>query len=141
MRSYRPKHFDLRELVAPDLYTSRGEAAWEMIEPRLLVVADAIREKFGPVKVNDWHLGGSYTQSGVRDPVTGVGSRLSQHKRGAALDMKFKDTTPQAVYAYLLEHADEFPELTTLEDIEATPIWLHVDVRAASWAGIRVVKP
>ena len=141
MRSYRPRHFDLRELVSPDIYMSRGQAAWELIEPRLLVAADKLRDRFGATTVNNWHLGGSYSQSGLRDPVTGVGARLSQHKRGAALDCKFKDTTPQAVYAYLLEHADEFEEITVLEDIAATPTWLHVDVRAGDWDGIRIVRP
>ena len=141
MRTYRPKHFGLRELVGPDLYMARGEAAWELLDPRGLAVLDALRDKWGPVTVNDWHVGGGFSQSGLRDPVTGIGARLSQHKSGRAFDCKFKDTTPQAVYAYLLENADEFPGLTTLEDIAATPTWLHFDVRAANWAGIRVVKP
>lgn len=141
MRDYRPKHFDLRELVPPDVYMTRGQAAWELLDPRGLVALDALREKFGPIRVNDWHLGGTYSQSGLRDPVTGVGARLSQHKAGRAFDCKFANTTPQAVYAYLLEHAAEFPGITTLEDINATPTWLHFDVRNADWAGIRVVKP
>lgn len=141
MRSYRPRYFDLRELVPPDLYMARGQSAWELIEPRLLVVADALREKFGPLTVNNWHLGGSYTQSGLRDPVTGIGARLSQHKRGAAIDAKFRDAAPRKVFDYLLEHADEWPLLTVLEDVEHTPTWIHIDVRAADWKGIRVVKP
>jgi hypothetical protein len=141
VRGYRPKYFGLRELVSADVYMTRGDAAWELLDPRVLVAGDKLREKFGPVTVNNWHRGGTYSQSGFRDPVTGVGARLSQHKRGAALDCKFRDTTPQAVYAYLLEHPDEFPEITVLEDIAATPSWLHVDVRAADWDGIRVVKP
>jgi hypothetical protein len=141
VRAYRPKHFDLRELVSPDVYMSRGEAAWELLEPRLLVAGDALREKFGPCTVNNWHLGGNYSQSGFRDPVTGVGARLSQHKRGAALDCKFANAKPRVVFDYVLAHPDEFPEITVLEDVKATPTWLHVDVRAASWEGIRVIRP
>lgn len=141
MRGYLPKHFDLRELVAPDVYAARGAAAWELLDPRLLVAADKIREKFGPVTVNNWHLGGSYLESGLRDPVTGMGARLSQHKAGRALDCKFKDAQLREVYAYLLAHPDEFAEITVVEDIEKTPSWLHIDVRAADWEGIRVVKP
>lgn len=141
MRGYRPKHFDLRELVPPDIYMSRGQAAWELLEPRLLVAVDALREKFGPVTVNNWHLGGNFIESGLRDVVTGTGARLSQHKRGAAVDCKFNDVKPREVFDYLLAHPDEFPEITVLEDIESTPTWVHVDVRAASWEGIRVVKP
>lgn len=141
IRDYRPKHFDLRELVPPDVYAARGEAAWELLEPRGLVLLDALRDQFGPCTVNDWHRGGRFKESGLRDPVTGVGARLSQHKRGAAFDCKFKDASPRNVYDYLLANPDEFPELTVLEDIESTPTWVHVDVRPANWTGIRIVRP
>lgn len=141
MRDYRPKHFDLRELVPASVYMARGQAAWELLDARGLLVLDALRERFGPVTVNNWHLGGSYNESGLRDPVTGTGARLSQHKAGRAFDCKFQDTKPANVYAYLLKHPDEFPGLTAVEDIDATPTWLHIDVRAADWQGIRVVKP
>lgn len=141
MKGYRPQHFELHELVPPEILELRGEAAWELLEPRLLVAADRVREKFGPCTVNDWKTGGRFRESGLRDPCTGTGARFSQHKRGAAIDAKFKDATPRAVFDYLLEHPDEFPEITVLEDVAKTPTWVHFDVRAASWAGIRVVQP
>lgn len=141
MRSYRPKHFDLRELVTPEIHAARGETAWQLLDPRALVALDKLREKFGPLTVNNWHIGGSYKESGLRSSFTATGAVWSQHKFGRAFDCKFKDTTPKAVFDYLLEHADEFPEITVVEDIAATPSWMHVDVRNASWDGIRVVKP
>jgi|SRR3990167_9620762 len=141
MRGFRPKHFELRELVTPEIYAARGEAAWELLDPRGLIVLEAVREKFGPCTVNNWHAGGAYKESGLRDAATGTGARYSQHKRGGAYDTKYRDASPREVFDYLLEHADEFPELTVIEDIEATPSWIHLDVRNASWTGIRVVKP
>ena len=141
MRGYRPEHFELHELVPPEIFHARGEAGWELLEPRLLVAADRLRDKFGTCIVNDWFGGGRYRESGLRDPVTGTGARLSQHKRGAALDCKFRDAEHRVIYDYLLEHADEFPEITVIEDIAFTRSWLHIDVRAASWQGIRVVRP
>jgi hypothetical protein len=141
MRGYRPKHFELRELVPPDIHAARGDAAWELLDPRALVLLDALRDTFGPCTVNDWHRGGRFKESGLRDVVTGTGARYSQHKYGRAFDCKFADATPGHVFDYLLERAIEFPELTVLEDVKATPSWLHFDVRAANWEGIRVVKP
>jgi hypothetical protein len=141
LRGYRPQHFELHELVPPEILELRGEAAWELLEPRLLVAGDRVRDRFGPCTVNDWKDGGRFRESGLRDGVTGVGARLSQHKRGAALDLKFKHVKPRTVFDYLLEHPDEFPEITVLEDVAKTPTWLHFDVRAASWPGIRVVLP
>jgi hypothetical protein len=91
--------------------------------------------------VNNWHLGGAFSESGFRDPGSQTGARLSQHKRGAAFDTKYRDAPPREVFDYLLAHADEFPLITVVEDIAATPSWVHFDVRNANWDGIRVVKP
>lgn len=141
IRGYRPKHFDLRELVTPELWAARGVAVLELLDPRLLIVADRLHDTFGPVTVNNWHLGGNYRESGLRDPTASTGAKWSQHKFGRAIDGKFTRATPREVFDYLLEHAADWPELTVLEDVEHTPTWVHCDVRAASWEGIRVVKP
>lgn len=141
MRGYRPKHFEIRELVTPEVYMTRGEAAWQLLDPRGLIALDALREKFGPCTVNNWHLSGSYSESGLRSATSETGARYSQHKYGRAFDCKFKDASPREVYDYLLARPDEFPEITVVEDIEATPTWTHIDVRNADWAGIKVVKP
>lgn len=139
---YRPTWFEIRELVPPDVFEARGEAAWELLDPRLLVTLDALRQKFGPIVVNDWHRGGQYKESGFRSALSETGARYSQHRYGRAADCKFVgDVTPQEVHAHIMAHPEEFPEITTLEAISATPTWLHVDVRNNSEAGLRVVNP
>lgn len=138
---YRPRHFEIQELVPPEIYDARGEAAWELLDARALATLDRMREFFGPIIVNDWHWGGQYRESGLREPNTSTGARYSQHKFGRAFDCKFRHTTPLAVYGHILAHQDDFPYLTTLEDIEATPTWLHFDVRLNPESGIRIVRP
>lgn len=138
---YRPRHFQLYELIPPEIFEARGEAAWELLDTRLLVVLDRIRDFFGPVRVNDWYWGGNYRESGLRAADSRTGARYSQHKYGRAADLKFAQTTPQEVYARILAEPEDFPGLTTLEHIEATPSWLHVDVRNNPQPGIRVVRP
>ena len=137
---YRPRFFRLEELVPPEVF-ERGEAAWELLDPRALRTLDLLRERFGSVVVNDWKTGGTYRDSGFRAASSTVGPALSQHRFGRAFDCKFRTTTPAAVHAHLLEHPADFPEITTLEAAAATPTWLHFDVRNNAEPGIRVVNP
>lgn len=137
--NYRPRHFIVQELVPPDVYEARGEAAWELLDPRLLASLDRLRAFFGPVTVNNWHWGGAYRESGLRSTQTAVGARFSQHKFGRAADCKFRDVTPQEAFERILAAPDDFPTITCLEDVAHTPTWLHVDVRNCE--RIKVVKP
>lgn len=147
---YRPKHFTLAELVDPEIYKARGERAWELLRPEALVTLDTLREKFGPMIVNNWHWGGTawlpdpdkiYRESGLRRFDSETGAVWSLHRYGAASDCKFKLVTPQEAHAYILSHPGEFPQLTTLEAIAATPTWLHFDCRNHNKVGIWVVNP
>lgn len=139
--TYRPEHFALHELVPPEILRSRGDAGWELLDPGALVTLDALRTQFGSLTVNNYEWGGRYRESGLRSAESRTGARYSQHKYGRAFDCKFKRATPQEVYAYILATPEQFPHLTTLEDIEATPTWLHFDTRNNATPGIRVVRP
>lgn len=139
--NYRPKHFRLEELVDPHIYQARGARAWELLRPDALISLDLLRMRFGPLIVNDWHGGGRYSESGLRRFDTDTGAKWSMHKYGAAFDCKFVQVSSQEVHAYVLANADEFPQITVLEDIAATPTWLHFDVRISNREGIWVVNP
>lgn len=127
--------------MSPDTFKALGERAWELLDPRATQMLQTLRDKFGPLTVNDWHTGGSYHESGLRSPSTSTGAQFSQHKFGRAFDCKFKGYTPREVAAYVLKKASEFPELTTIENPDATPTWFHFDVRSHSKEGIWVVNP
>lgn len=133
--------FDLRELVPPEVYTERGDAAWELLDPRALQTLDAIRGAVGPITVNNWHTGGPYKESGLRTPHCATYKPYSQHTFGRAFDMKSARLTPQELHAYIIAHPDLFPLITTLENITATPTWVHFDVRNNPSPGIRIVNP
>lgn len=136
---YRPQFFAIHELVPPSIWNTRGEAAWELLDPRLLIALDTLRGRFGPIIVNNWKAGGQYKESGYRTSDTTTGTRLSQHRMGRAADCKFREFEAQEVYEYILANPDEVPEITCVEDIEHTPTWLHVDVRNCE--RIKVVRP
>ena len=100
--TYRPRYFELRELVPPDIFDARGEAAWELLDLRALVTLDALRERFGPCIVNNWHVGGPLRESGLRNPLTSTGACYSQHKFGRAFDCKFRHADPREVYQRIM---------------------------------------
>jgi hypothetical protein len=134
-------YFTLQELVPPEVYSARGEKAWELLDPRLIETIDAIWAHTGAFVVNDWHKGGSYKESGLRSAGTSTGAQYSQHKRGCGVDAKHKTMTVKELFDFIMANQHLFPHLTCIEDIASTPTWLHLDCRNPSWEGIRIVKP
>lgn len=141
MNFFRPKHFSLVELVDEAIFRERGEAGWELLRPDALQTLDTLRNVFGSIIINNWFTGGSFTESGLRRPTTGTGAKWSMHKYGGAFDCKFAGVSPKEVSAYILSKPEEFPLLTTLENVEKTVTWLHFDCRNHSKEGIWVVEP
>ena len=135
------KHFIIQQLVPPEIYTSRGEGAWELLDSNLLIVLDQLYETFGRITINNWHSGGQYKESGLRLWASTTGAAFSQHKYGRAADCKPLDITVKQLYEGIIANQAQFPLLTTLENNAATPTWVHVDVRNNQTAGIRIVNP
>ena len=90
---YKPKHFSVQELVPPAIYNKRGEKSLELIDVRIVMILDHLREKLGkPITVNNWQWGGGYSQSGLRSVEHYGGSEsyfdsFSQHKYGRGADI------------------------------------------------------
>jgi hypothetical protein len=141
MNTYRPEHFALVELVDPVIFQARGDRCWELLQVSALQTLEQLRKVFGPIIVNNWHSGGPHKESGLRQFTTATGNEYSMHKYGGAYDCKFKSTSPKEAATYILAHPDEFPLLTTLENVDKTISWLHFDVRNHSKKGIWVVDP
>lgn len=140
--NYRPPNFKLEELVDPRIHKRLGDKAWDLLNENALRSLQALREKFGPIIVNNWHAGGQYSESGLREQGTKTGAPKSAHKRGEAFDCKPRNVSVREMYDYILAHPSEFPLIRRLESIEATRgLWLHFDVVEHPGAGIRVFKP
>ena len=57
--TYRPKYYCLHELVPESLYDTVDHAVlWGFFDDRILIAADIIREAYGPMVINNWHVGG-----------------------------------------------------------------------------------
>lgn len=126
---YCCKYFKIEELVWPELYAERKETAWDMFDAKLLITLDELRSAYGVIKVNDWHAGGKFKESGARAWGTPTGAKWSMHKLFRAADCKFLSFSAEDVQTDILSHPDKFPFLTCMEDAAKTRNWLHVDTR------------
>lgn len=128
------KYLDLEELVPQQIFSQFAGRSAQFLDHRAGELLDRIRELVDePIRINDWHTGGIFSQSGFRMPDTLVGGKLSQHKFGRGFDLKISLTHNVKTYEEFRKLIkDNFEELnklglTTIE--MATPTWLHIDLR------------
>lgn len=123
---YRPRFFKIQELVPPSIYDDQGSKAFRLIDDRVLMTLDQLRIHFGPLTVNDWCFGGTYSQAGLRTDECPEYSPTSQHTFGRAMDCKFRDHTADEVREFIIHNKNAFPFIVFMEtDIS----WFHFDVR------------
>lgn len=138
---YTPKHFSLFEIVPEDIYRDYhgSEILWWLFDDRILMAADLIRDRFGPMTINDWYYGGSNHFRGFRPADCGVGATLSQHKFGRALDLIPSDVSAHQIRAAIIEK-DVAANLITC--VEENIPWLHIDCRLPEAGGqIKIIYP
>jgi hypothetical protein len=124
---YKPKHFKIQEFVPPEVYAALGEKASLVMDNRMLITADTIREYFGkPVTINDWVFGGERVLSGFRAAGCKIGAAYSQHKFGRAFDIIIKEIPAEVARKEILSNRDVFKYITAMESGVS---WLHVDCR------------
>jgi hypothetical protein len=118
-------YFKIQELVPPAVYADQGERAWRLIDSGLVYMLNRLREAYGPITINNWHIGGPREWSGLRTPDSPYYSVGSYHSCGQAADGLFSKVDIGHVRNRILE-LDEYP---LVGGIELDVSWLHVDVR------------
>lgn len=132
------EYFDIRELVDKETYDKYGEKAWQFMCPRLLHTMLVIRKELDKsITVNNWHIGGSFSQRGLRtnmQPIVKAKKNLylSAHLMGRALDFDVKGMTSHEVRNWLVANASKLPYPIRLENKFAKTgkeiTWVHLDV-------------
>ncbi len=74
---------------------------------------------------------------------TDTGAMYSQHKYGKAIDILVAGMTPPEVFEFIKQEWDELSRLgmTTIEDVEFTKTWNHIDTRNWQDTQLHIVKP
>jgi hypothetical protein len=136
---YQCKHFGIKELVSPAVFSELGERAWEIcFDDRLLITIDAIRDYFDlPCFINNWEWGGIRKFSGFREALCPIGASYSQHRFGRAADMVVEGMVAEEVRQAIIKNRKAyFPYITEMElDVD----WLHIGCR--NHTPLRVFRP
>ncbi|MDK2909652.1 MAG: hypothetical protein PWR20_1219 [Bacteroidales bacterium] len=136
------KNFVIQEFVGPAIINARGEKAIQLLDYRIILIAQFIRDYFGrPMTINNWHIGGHFTERGFREPQTHTGAPFSQHKFGRAIDFTLDGLSPEEIRTEILKNQQLFLEkgLTCIE--AKTPTWVHIDCRYTGLDKILIVYP
>lgn len=137
---YYPKYFKIHELVPPNIYKRYKERAIMFLDSRIVYMADLLREELDvPCTINNYYWEGNYSNSGLRDFTSRIGSKYSQHKFGRALDLKFKNIKAETVRQHILTNQDKYKFITRMEKNVS---WVHIDnANVKSEKGIILFSP
>ena len=124
MSQYKCKHFAIYELVPEHIYKKYGEFAWCFLDTNALITLDKLRQRFGPMTVNNYKWGGSRNWSGLRTSGSPYYSPTSQHSFGRAFDILFKSTHIDKVRNTILADKDH-EDFELINSIELGTLWLH----------------
>ena len=136
------EHFILEEFINPETLKVEKENSLKLIDKRLIDIAEFIRVDLGlPITINNWHTGGQYHESGLRDKNTTTGSKLSQHKLGKAIDVKAAGYGGAEWYSYVKKNAKKLYDLGVrrIEDKSIATTWCHIDTKEHGGKFIQVV--
>lgn len=124
---YVPKHLIIQEIVPRDLYDMFKDPAqlFALFDEQVLMGADWLRNRYGTMTCNNWHLGGEFKWSGFRTTESPYYSQGSMHSVGKALDLKFSKISAEEIRADLRK-LEYVPHITRIEDGVS---WLHIDTK------------
>jgi hypothetical protein len=139
-------YFKIEELVCPHVYDKFGLYAWRFFDPRLLDVLLAIRENIAkPIYVNNWDMGGNFTQRGFRCNICPLVKEktsleklyVTAHSQGMGVDFDVKGMSPEEVRKWIKDNQILLPHPIRLEeDVN----WLHLDTRSDGFRAITWFK-
>jgi hypothetical protein len=140
------ENFSLVEFIPQSVWNQFHESGLWFIDPRLITSVQWLRKMLKvPLVINNWHSGGTFQNRGFRPKSSPVWKEFSQHSFGRALDLSSPDMPHKDVYKWVLDNQDLIlanTAFTTVEDIEAAPTWLHLDIRQRPNAKeLLIVKP
>ena len=133
------KYFIIQELVSKRVYNKYGDRAWKFLCPRMLETLIVVREAVNsPITINNWHVGGKFSQRGLRSNLGYIflskfkkgRMYLSAHIMGKAVDFDVKGMTAPEVRQFLKGIHKDLPYKIRLENkLNGKQIsWVHLDV-------------
>ena len=136
------KNFVLEEFIPKEFYNYWKESAIWFIDPKIVTIAQWFHDYLNKgIIINNWHVGGMFNESGLRDFKTSTGAEFSQHKYGRAIDIKCTGMTGDDLRDIVKKNVKDLMAigLTTIE--LKTSTWLHCDCRYTNSSQLLYVNP
>ena len=136
-------NFSTQEFVPQHIYEIYGDKSIWFIDYDLVKFAQALRDfVMKPITINNWASGGSYQYRGFRPSDCKEGAALSQHRFGRAIDLSVDGMFIAEVAEIVISRREVWwPQITTMENVQYTPTWLHVDKRHTGQKELLIVDP
>ena len=118
------EYFEIEELICPHVSARFGDSAWKFFDTRLLDVVYAVRKNIDKsMFVNDWAIGGSLSQRGLRCNVCQLVRTktslekvyLTPHGFGEGVDFHVEGMTANEVRLWICENQILLPHPVRLE--------------------------
>ena len=133
-------YFKPQELVSPQVYNRFGADSFQFFSTDLLHTLLVIRKNINrPITINNWHVGGTFSQRGLRDNQTPIFKKkfvnnslyLSGHVLGMAVDFDVQGLSAHEVRQWLVNNEEILPCKIRLEHLlRGVEInWVHLDVK------------
>ncbi len=128
-------NFCIEELVSPQVYKDRAHRQdwWRFFDPIALEGLDKLRERFGPMTINNYKWGGDRKFSGYHAKGEYKRSEYSGHRAWGSFDILFNNHTAEEVRIMLLgdepKVAGYRPSIKGFEEITELEVgisWFHV---------------
>lgn len=135
-------HEYIPELLYKKFCEVKPHYLMNMIDPRLFEADQFMRDRFGPVTINNWHSEGEREWSGIRTHGSPYYKIFSEHSYGRGSDKIFKQVIAEEVREDIIENYDTMYRQLGVTCIEANVSWVHSDLRALLYPGeLLIVYP
>lgn len=129
---YQCKHFNIPELVPPELYNNNKNSLyklWWLFPKVLLITIDKLRETYGPVYCNTYifNFNKPRVASGLRLPDSKYYSETSQHSYANAVDLIWFANDVEKIRKDIIDKKYEW--MKNIKGLELDVSWLHIDFR------------
>ena len=134
------KYFKPQELVSRAVFERFGDKSFKFFDTELLETLLILRTKIlcVPLTCNNWHVGGAYSQRGLREntapmvyeKITKKTMYLSGHCLGKVVDLSSVKMSANDMRSRISQNKSKLPYKVRIENGNDAPTWLHIDVMA-----------
>ena len=132
------KNYKLQEFISKNVFDIYGEKSVKFLCPRLIELAQKLRDNYGALTINNWLYFGDRQYSGFRQEGEPYRSITSQHSFGRAIDIVPLNIDVESLREDLLKNLDKFVEIGGFGIYKT---FVHLDIRYKVDGNVQFFEP